>query len=367
MRWSLRLGKIFGITVQVHLTFFLLIGWIYYRDLEKGESWIAASKGVALVLAVFGCVVLHEFGHALAARRYGIATRDITLLPIGGVARLERMPERPEQELVVAIAGPAVNVAIAALILGVLAALGRVAEVTDSEKMAADFLLQLLGVNVFLTIFNLIPAFPMDGGRVLRAFLALRLDYRRATRLAAAIGQGFAMLFAVAGLFGNPMLVLIAIFVYFGARGEAEMVGVQQGLRGRVVRDAMLTRFRVLDAAATLSDGVAELLAGSQQDFPVVEEGRLIGLLERNDLVKAIHDGARESSVRSVLRADCPTLDAGESLQVALERMRRIGRATLPVLEAGQLVGLLTLENIGELLMVGEAARTARGGDPSGR
>jgi len=360
MRWSLRLGKIAGITVQVHLTFFLLIGVLFYLHFREEESWTAAARGVSLTLAVFGCIVLHELGHALTARRFGIATRDITLLPIGGVARLARMPEKPEQELLVAIAGPAVNVAIAAAIFVVLIALGRVPALSEVEAFGGGFLVELLLVNVFLTIFNLIPAFPMDGGRVLRAFLAMRLEYRRATRIASAVGQAFALLFALAAMFGNPMLLLIAIFVFLGARGEAEMVGVQHGLRGRTVRDAMLTRFRALEADSTLSDAVAELLAGSQQDFPVVLEGRLIGLLERNDLVKSIHEGEREASVRSILRGECPTAAAGDPLAAALERMRLLGRATLPVVEGERLVGLLTLENIGELLMVGGPARTAR-------
>ena len=358
MKWSLKLGAVAGIGVYVHFTFLLLIGWIFISYLGAGQSVAMAARGAAFILAIFGCVVLHELGHALAARRYGIRTRDITLLPIGGVARLERMPEKPAQELVVALAGPAVNVVIAGVLFGVITVLQGTARTFELELFRGGFLAQLMTVNVWLVIFNLLPAFPMDGGRVLRALLATRVDYRRATQIAASIGQGMAILFAMAGLFvfKNPFLLFIALFVYLGAQTEAETVGMQQLLKGRLVRDAMMTRFRTLPADATLDVAVNELLAGAQQDFPVVSNEGLLGVLQRNDLVKAIAQGGRQAPVHSAMRKNCMVIDAAEPLRTAFDKMRQGECSTLPVMQEGRLAGILTLENIGELVMISEAA-----------
>ncbi|MCU0784196.1 MAG: site-2 protease family protein [Verrucomicrobia bacterium] len=363
MKWSLRLGSIVGINVYMHWTFLLLIGWIFFSHLAQGHNVAMATRGAAFIMAIFGCVVLHELGHALAARRYGIRTRDITLLPIGGVARLERMPEKPKQELVVALAGPAVNVVIAAILFVVLAVLGTLGNLLSLEFVGGSFLVNLMSVNVLLVVFNMLPAFPMDGGRVLRALLATRMDYRRATGIAASVGQGMAILFALAGLFvfKNPFLLFIALFVFLGAASEAETVGVQQTLRGQSVRDAMLTRFRTLAAEATLDDAVRELLAGSQQDFPVMSGDALVGILMRNDLVKAIAEGGRQALVKSAMRQNCAVVEASDPLRAAFDKIRRGECSTVPVLQEGRLVGLLTLENVGELVMVNEASSQFEG------
>ncbi len=356
MKWSLRLGSVAGIKIFMHWTFLLLVGWIYFSHLVRGQTVAMATLGALFILAIFGCVVLHELGHALAARHYGIHTRDITLLPIGGVARLERMPEKPAQELVVALAGPAVNVVIAAVLFTVLAVLGTLGNLLSFELVGGRFLVNLMMVNALLVAFNLLPAFPMDGGRVLRAVLATRMDYRRATHIAATVGQGMAILFGIAGFFLNPFLLFIALFVFLGAQSEAEMVGVQQTLRGQSVRDAMMTRFRTLPAEATLEDAVRELLAGSQQDFPVVSGNTLVGILMRNDLVRAIAEGGRQARVQSAMRQSCTVVEASEPLRAAFDKIRQGECSTLPVLQDGRLVGLLTLENVGELVMVSEAA-----------
>jgi len=231
MRNSLRLGTLFGIPVNLHWTFLLLLGFVAFSQAFAYGSVSAALGGVVFVSAIFGCVVLHEFGHALAARRYGIATRDVTLLPIGGVARLERMPDDPRQELVVALAGPAVNVVIAGL-LGIWLVLTGFGAASGLSLTGGSFVARLLSVNLALVVFNMLPAFPMDGGRVLRALLARRLSYVRATDLAAKIGRGMAVLFAIAGLLWNPMLILIALFVWTGAGKEAEMVRRREAFSG---------------------------------------------------------------------------------------------------------------------------------------
>jgi Zn-dependent protease len=237
MSWSWRIGRIAGIDVYVHATFFLLLLWEAVRGYQAHGNPAEAVAGLVFILVLFGIVVLHELGHALAARGYGIRTRDIILLPIGGVARLERMPRDPWQELVVAIAGPAVNVVLAAGIYTGLA-LGRgLSTFGDSLRVGGGFLDRLFWVNVSLAVFNLLPAFPMDGGRVLRAALALRLDYVRATRIAATVGQGMALLFGLLGLLFDPFLVFIAVFIWLGAAVEVQQAELGPdpgvGLRNR--------------------------------------------------------------------------------------------------------------------------------------
>lgn len=356
MKWSIKLGRIFGIDIFLHFTFFLLLVFLGLVYWQTTQSLDAALGGVAFILALFGCVLLHELGHALMARRYGIATRDIILLPIGGVARLEKMPERPGQELLVALAGPAVNVVIAAILFVWLTATGQLVPLDQVSLTGSSLLQRLMVVNAFLVLFNLLPAFPMDGGRVLRAVLAAGLGRRRATAIAATIGQGMAILFGIAGFLGsNPMLVFIAIFVFLGAQGEAGLVEMQSALEGLRVRDAMMTRFRTLAAHDTLGRAVDELLAGSQQDFPVVNDGAPVGILRRNDLVKALAENRRDVRVEEVMCRDCTSVDAGDPLKSTVGLMQASQCATLPVTQAGRIVGLLTLENISEMIMINAA------------
>ena len=361
MNWSWRIGRIAGIDVFVHFTFLLLLGWVAVAHYLAHGSLVEAMGGLVFILALFGIVVLHELGHALAARHYGIPTRDITLLPIGGVARLERMPEDPRQELVVALAGPAVNVVLAAgIYLGL--ALGQgLSPAGDVLRIGGSFLDQLLWVNVSLAVFNLLPAFPMDGGRVLRAFLALGLDYVRATQIAASIGQGMALLFGFLGLFFNPFLVFIALFVWLGAAQEASLVQMRSALGGIPVMRAMITDFRALRPDDPLARAVEHILAGFQQDFPVVEEdGRIVGVLTRNDLAAALGQHGPEAHVGDVMQREFVTTDPREMLQTAFARVQSDGSRTLPVVESGRLLGLLTADNLAEVLMIQEALREAR-------
>src|SRR5512133_183850 len=221
MKWQWKLGKFAGIDVYVHATFLLLIGWVGYSHWLEHHNWGEVLSGILFILALFLCVVLHEYGHALTARKYGIKTRDITLYPIGGVARLERMPDKPIEELWVALMGPAVNVVIAAALFAYLFVTNSLVPVNELTVASGSFLVRLMAVNISLVLFNLIPAFPMDGGRVLRALLAMRMEYVRATQVAANIGQGMAFLLGFIGLFGNPFLLFIALFVWIGASQEA--------------------------------------------------------------------------------------------------------------------------------------------------
>jgi Zn-dependent protease/CBS domain-containing protein len=357
MKWSLRLGSVAGIGLYMHWTFLLLVGWVFFAHLGQGQGLAGALGGVLFILALFSCVVLHELGHALAARTYGVPTRDITLLPIGGVARLERIPEKPHQELWVAIAGPLVNVAIAAVLFGVLALLAGLEQFFDVTVASGSFLTRLLWVNLLLVGFNLLPAFPMDGGRVLRALLAMRMDRPRATHIAATVGQGMAIVFGILGVFFNPMLLFIALFVFFGAQGEAHFVEMSSALRDLRTADAMMTRFRTLRADDSLATAVEELLAGTQHDFPVLEGNRIVGLLRRNDLVRSLAASGPGTLVGAAMCRECPSVDAHASLDDALVSLRESKCNSVPVLAHERLVGMLSLENVSDLVMVRTAMR----------
>lgn len=293
----------------------------------------------------------------MAARRYGIATPDITLLPIGGLARLERMPEEPRQEFVIAVAGPLVNVAIAILIIAVLGGSGALEDMTQIEDPRTDFLVRLAGVNIFLVLFNLIPAFPMDGGRILRAALATRLSWSRATQIAATIGQGMAFLFGFIGLLYNPILIFIAIFVYLAAAAEAQNAQIRDMSSSLLVGDAMVTDFATLPLSARIADAVEALLATSQHEFPVVDSnGRLEGLVMRDDIIRTLRESGAETSVTNAMRTDIPTIHHRRCLNDGLRMMQESGAPAVAVLDgAGRLVGLVTHENIGEMMMVRSA------------
>jgi stage IV sporulation protein FB len=290
MSWSFPIGTVKGTVIRIHLTFLLFLVWIGVSHYAQGGQR-AAVEGVLFISLLFACVLLHEFGHVFAARRYGVQTPDITLLPIGGVARLERIPEKPAEELVVALAGPAVNVVIAALLFLALGGLPAMGDGTQVHNPGVDLLGRLAWVNISLVVFNLIPAFPMDGGRVLRAVLAYRLGYARGTRIAAGIGQAVAFALGLLGLFGNPLLIFIALFVYMGAAAEASAAQMREASRGMIASDAAETRFEGLPSNATVEDAVERLLSTSQHDFPVVDgSGRLRGVVTRDDLAELAVD-----------------------------------------------------------------------------
>ena len=315
MKWSWKIARLAGIDVFMHPTFLLLLAWVGVADFLPGHSLTAAARGIAFVLLLFVVVVLHELGHALTARRFGIRTLDITLLPIGGVARLERMPDKPLQELLVALAGPAVNVVLAVIVFLAVAFGRQFSEFASLGIFGGSFLARLFQVNVALAIFNLLPAFPMDGGRVLRALLALRLDYVRATNIAAAIGQGMAVLLGLFGLAANPMLVLIALFVYLGAGQEARLVRMKAVLNGISANQVMITDFRALSPRDPLGRAAELLLAGSQHDFPVVEDGRLVGLLTRDRLVETLAQSGDTVAVQEAMDRHVPAATAAETAE----------------------------------------------------
>jgi Zn-dependent protease/CBS domain-containing protein len=354
MGWSLPIFRVAGIQLRIHITFLLLIAWLAFGYYAQGGSAAAASR-VIFVLLLFLCVVLHEFGHAFAAKAFGINTPDITLLPIGGVARLERMPEEPVQELIIAVAGPLVNIVIA---LGLFVAGGaQVLFNPSTVEGGGGLIAQLLTINIILVLFNLLPAFPMDGGRVLRALLATRMSYARATQVAATVGQGFAFVFGFLGLLWNPFLIFIALFVYIGASQEAALAQMKDVSRRFPVSSAMVREFRTLSEDATLQEAVDALLATSQHDFPVVNEtGNVTGVLTRHDLIAALRKNDPTLTVGDVMRRDIPTVTTGTRFEDAFRIMQECNCPAVPVLDSmKRLVGLLTPENVTELMMVQSA------------
>jgi Zn-dependent protease/CBS domain-containing protein len=359
MRWSWRIARVAGIDVRIHVTFALLLVWIAASEYLGSGSIANAAEGVLFVVAVFATIVLHELGHALTARRFGAHTREITLLPIGGIARLEHMPRRPMHELAMAAAGPAVNVAIG---LGLLAALAILGGHSGAEVLVSGatgvvaFLARLMWVNFALCVFNLVPAFPMDGGRILRALLATRVRHVRATRIAARLGQAIAIAFGLLGLFGNPVLVLIAVFVWFGAVAEMADAEMRAGLEGVTVETAMEKSFRTLGPAEPLERAVALLLEGPQHELPIVVGDHAIGLVGRRELFAALRQHRLDAPVRVALRA-FETAAPSTPVTDLLARLREGG--TMVVAEEGRLVGLLTVENVSELVSVNDAIARA--------
>lgn len=350
-RWSLRVGRVFGIAVDVHVTFLVLLGWIALTGFARGGP-LEAVRSLGFVLALFAAVVFHELSHALMARRFGIRTRNVLLLPIGGIATLERMPERPLHELLVALAGPASNLVIAALCAVALLATGGFPTSLEAlGVVSGPFLPRFMWLNVSLAAFNLLPAFPLDGGRVLRALLSLRWSRPRATEAAARLGQALALVLGTAGLFFNPMLVVIAVFVWMGAQQESATTQLRAMLRDTPVGRVMVTDFQSLSPMDPLSRAVELTLAGFQQDFPVEVDGRVVGVLVRADLVRGLAEAGRAGLVREWMRSDFAVARPTELLEDVLDRLGNRPVSALVVANDREPVGLVTPENLGEFVM----------------
>jgi Zn-dependent protease/CBS domain-containing protein len=363
MPWSITVGRFAGTAVRIHVTFLLLLGWIWFVYYQQGGT-TAAWQGVIFIALLFLCVLLHEFGHVLAAKRYGINTRDVTLWPFGGIASLERIPDKPSEELVVAIAGPAVNVVIAAVLILLLGARVDPQDLTNIQDPALSMVAKLAAANIFLVLFNLIPAFPMDGGRVLRALLAMRMSHAQATQWAASIGQGFAVAFGILGIFsGNVILIVIAVFVFLAASGEASYAQLKAVTRGNLVADAMITKFESLNTQSTINDAVDLLIRTTQREFPVIDGGtHLRGVITRDSMIKALKELGPDAPVLKAMETDIPTVPARASLETAVRALTELNKPVVGVVDTGgKLVGLLTAENLGEMMMVQSASAGRQG------
>ena len=321
MRWSVRIARLAGIDLKIHLTFLIFLAWIgftYYRF--GGRD--AALQGVLFIVLLFLCVLLHELGHALMARRFGIRTPDITLLPIGGVARLERIPDKPKQELLIAVAGPLVNVLIAMGLILFVNVRAQLSDLGDINTPRIGMTAKLASVNIFLALFNLIPAFPMDGGRILRALLAMRINHARATQIAANIGQALAFVFGLAGLFYNPLLLFIALFVYLGATQEAALAQLKDASAGLPVSEAMVTELEVLPSDASLDEAAEAVVRTAQHEFPVVDEaGRVLGILTRDNIIGALRTRTGDTAVSAIIQREVPAVRPDDHLDEAFMSM----------------------------------------------
>lgn len=354
MSWSFSIGRLFGTEIRIHATFFLLLAWIGVSAFRDGGV-LAASQSLTFILVLFACVVAHEFGHILMARRFGIKTPDITLLPIGGMARLERIPENPKQEIAVALAGPAVNVVIWLVLTVLIGAESQLQNLENIIDPTQSFWGRLAAVNLFLVLFNMLPAFPMDGGRVFRAALALKIDRVRATRVAASTGQVLAFLFGFLGLStANPMLILIGVFVFMAATSENSQVAMHDVAHNLFARDAMITSFETLAPGDSAQTAANTLIRTTQHEFPVCGvDGKVIGFLDRNAIFAAITHEGETRLVETMLVPDTPVAKLTAPLQSVLDQLFQANTPAVAVTDTnGVLLGYITRENIGELMVV---------------
>lgn len=359
MESSIRLFNVRGITIRMHLTFPLILIWAAIQfGILSDQGGVGAIFGVVVTLLLFAIVVLHELGHSLAAQHYGVPVKQIVLLPIGGVAQLARFPEAPVQEFVIAIAGPLVNFALAVL-MGVAALAAGQGIALENPLTMLDNLRAIrpsaifnyvFFSNLFLGVFNLIPAFPMDGGRVLRALLATKMDYVRATSIAVSIGQGLAWLMGLWGFLGGGFfLILIAIFIFSGAGQEGRLVQIRRVLGGLTVEQAYSRQARALSPGSTLRDAIELTLSTFQSDFPVCDGQQLVGLLTYSRLVEALERHGPDVPVREVMLTSVKPVAPGDGMFTVQQRLTEDRLDALPVAEEGRFVGLITSRDIGEI------------------
>jgi Zn-dependent protease/CBS domain-containing protein len=355
--WTFNLGRVAGIAIRAHVTLVLLLVWIAISYAVQGAGVAASAVGIALVISVFAVIVVHELGHALVARHYGIGTRDILLLPIGGISSLERMPERPSQELAVALVGPMINIVLAGLLWLGLALTHGTTDLHAASTIGGAIATQLLWINVGLAVFNLIPAFPMDGGRALRALLAMKLGQERATDIAAVLGKCFAIAIGIFGLFYNPLLLLIAVVVWMGATQERALVHLKSALHGVPVSAAMLTRVGAVSPDQRLEDAASLMLSRGQNQVPVVDHGVAVGVLTRSDVASALKHGGPEATVASARPHDVVTVAPGEPLDAVLDRLRQSPDAVAVVVDRGTPVGMITAEALAAYVAMHDETR----------
>jgi Zn-dependent protease/predicted transcriptional regulator len=357
MKGSLKLGKIAGIGLFVHWTFSLLILFIVYTNYKAGQNSIQILWSVLFILCIFLTVFMHELGHALTAKKFGIKTKDITLLPIGGVAQLERLPEKPSEELMVAFAGPMVNI-ILALLTSLFISLPNTSEEMVAELEngvnAGNFFLNFYLVNIILAFFNLIPAFPMDGGRVLRALLSYKLERHQATKIAARIGQALAIGFVLLGFYSNPFLIFIGIFVFMGAQIESEYTESKYMLKGYKVRDVLMKQYPTIDYNETLETAVKLMLDSQNKHFLVTENGIPMGTLNREQIIAALAKKEGETRLSSIMDRELILLQADDLLEDIFELVYKNKSTLMLVIDDNQLIGTLDTENLLEFILINE-------------
>lgn len=356
MRWSLHLFTVRGIKIYLHYTFVLLLAWLGYVYYAQTGDPMMIVRGVLLGLILFALIVLHELGHSLTGQKFGIETKDIILLPIGGMSRMSQLPENPVHEFIIAVAGPLVNVVLA-VILGLYISYVQNVDLWAPAAISGGLLHNLFWINVVLAIFNLLPAFPMDGGRVLRALVSIKIGRVRATRVAASIGHIFAIAFGIIGLASNPILLLIAVFIWFGANQEYASVQMSRSFRGLIAMDIMARDFRVLAGDDKIEQAARFIIDGFQHDFPVMKDGHIIGVLTRKNLLKGISEQGSHIEVSSIMETNFETVITTSTVEEVIQKLQSSACPLVPVLRNEQLVGIVSLEHLSEFLMLRSAKR----------
>jgi len=367
MGWSIHLGRLFGIPIRMHLTFLLLLAFVALpAGARRGP--MAGLEGVLFICALFFCVVLHELGHSLVARKYGVKVESITLLPIGGVSAMERIPDDPRQEFRISVVGPLVSLGVAVVLGIVVYVVGGIHELLSRQVFAAQttglglgFFRNLMWTNAALAVFNMLPAFPMDGGRVLRSFLAQRMDYVQATHIAASVGQAAAFALGFLGLLVNPLLILIALFVYLGAGAEEKQVRVRALLKSVPVQAAMVSQFQVLSPYNTIQQAVEYASLGYQHDFPVVDNQRLVGMVTRQAMISGLHELGPQARLGQVMETEFCTCAPGETLTDVYDRLARAQCPIVAVVAGGTVVGIVTPESIQHYMLLATVPGAAVG------
>ncbi len=356
MKWSVPVGRVFGIPIRIHLTFLLLLAWIAWLG-WRVNGLSSSLWALALILSLFLCVVLHELGHSFVAIRFGAEVRSVTLLPIGGVASMKSIPEKPYQEFLVSLAGPAVNVIIVVVLSLWRGEIPWGIQIRTFPAHMTELIDAMIRANIVITVFNLIPAFPMDGGRILRSLLALFLPYPQATAIAALLGQVLGVLFVMIGLFYNPLLALIGFFIFIGADSEERFVRIKDVLRDVLVEDVMVTDFVSLQPDDAVGRCLEFVYHRRQEDFPVEHEGKLVGILPRKEWLIVLHRSGVEARVEDVMTKRFISIHPKTRLARFYQDLMRLNQGVFPVIDNGRLVGLLNMEDVGRFLMVQEAQK----------
>jgi len=339
MKGSVHLFKILGINIDIHITFLLL-------PLIFGFNY--GLKGIFIIFFIFFCVTVHELMHSIQAKRFGIRVDQIILLPIGGIASMRKMPEKPKEEFIVAISGPLFNIIFALIFFYPLY---RIIGPDNFFHPSLDNWPQTFAyafwINPILALFNLLPAFPMDGGRILRAFLAQRIDYQKATRIAVQLGHFFAILFVFLGIrYNHLLLIIIAFFVYFAASQEGAQVDLRMVLRRFLVRDILNPNFITLSPEFTVNEILGLIFHTHQEDFPVTEEGKLVGFLPRGEIISVLHQRGKDVLTKEIMWRDFPVVSPDNSLYDVYTKLENSGLKAIPVVKEGKLLGLITIEDI---------------------
>lgn len=345
MRWALRVGTLAGISIRVHFTFLFLLAFLFSVSV-LADGWWSGLRSVLLIVLVFFCVFLHELGHSFVSVRYGLRVRSITLLPIGGLAVLDELPREPLQEIHIALAGPAVNFMLALWLGGLLYVLDP--SQSFAPVVSGDALLRsLFWSNLYIALFNLLPAYPLDGGRMLRAWLSTRMDYIEATRYAVTVGQIFSLGFILIGLVTRgPWLEVVGLFVLWAAWAEERLVVLQSALERIYLEDVMLIEFHSLAPSDSLFDAIERAMHSLQDDFPVVSDGRVVGVLTRGKLLRAFAGAGWNDSVQAVMTSRFRTAKRQDTLAAAFKWFTSRELSLVPVLDDGRLVGIVTMQNL---------------------